>query len=69
MLCVAFSKKRIIASGSVDKTVRIWKPCPFWKLVYVCEGHADRIRCLEFIGSYIASGSDDTYVKFWDYDG
>ncbi|CAD8144586.1 unnamed protein product [Paramecium octaurelia] len=69
VLCIAFSKKRIIVSGSVDKTVRIWKPCPLWKQVHICEGHADRIRCLEFVGNYIASGSDDTFVKFWDFEG
>lgn len=28
VLCIAFSPKRMIASGSVDKTIRLWKPAP-----------------------------------------
>lgn len=59
----------MIASGSVDKTVRLWKPNPHWQVVSVCEGHQDRIRCVEFIGNFVASGSDDTTVKIWSLEG
>ncbi|CAD8044665.1 unnamed protein product [Paramecium primaurelia] len=69
ILCIAFSLKRIIVSGSVDKTIRIWKPSPSWKIAFVCQGHSERIRCVEFVGNLIASGSDDTTLKLWDLDG
>jgi WD40 repeat protein len=69
VLCVAFFKKRIIASGSADKTVRIWKPSPHWQIFRVCEGHTERIRCIVFVNQLIASGSDDTTLKLWDFEG
>ncbi|CAK75125.1 unnamed protein product (macronuclear) [Paramecium tetraurelia] len=69
ILCIAFSQKRIIVSGSVDKTVRIWKPSPSWRIAFVCQGHQERIRCVDFVGNFILSGSDDTTLKLWDLDG
>ncbi|CAD8144474.1 unnamed protein product [Paramecium pentaurelia] len=65
-LCTMYStfKNKNYSSGSVDQTGHLWNQCPFWKQIHICEGHEDRIKCLQFFGNFIASGSDDTYVKF-----
>jgi WD40 repeat protein len=33
VLCIAFHPKRIIASGSADRSIKIWRPAPTWQLV------------------------------------
>lgn len=62
---------QIILSGSVDKTIRIWRvgssPGVSSELILCLEGHTSSINCLAvFKGSNIvASGSADATVKIW----
>jgi hypothetical protein len=68
---VAFSPdSRVIASGSRDKTVRLWdlQGNPIGQPFH---GHQDRISSIAFSpdGTVIASGSGDSTVRQWNFHG
>ena len=56
-----------LASGSADKTIRIWNvdDC---STIKVLEGHQDWVTCLLVIakGQLLASGSRDKTIKIWN---
>ena len=56
-----------LASGSWDKTVRIWDPVTGRERA-VLTGHMDRVTALAVApdGSWLASGSWDKTVRIWD---
>ncbi|KAH9508026.1 hypothetical protein Btru_052655 [Bulinus truncatus] len=64
---VAFSYIGMLASGSWDRTVRLWNP---WKgfCLRLLEGHIGWVQAVSFSpdSTYVASAADDDYVKIWD---
>ncbi|MCT7983667.1 WD40 repeat domain-containing protein [Laspinema sp. A4] len=67
---VSFSPDgQLIASGSRDKTVKIWRIDG--TLLKVLEGHTERVNSVAFSpdGRLIVSGSDDKMVKLWNKEG
>ncbi|KAJ5464315.1 uncharacterized protein N7458_000001 [Penicillium daleae] len=65
---VVFSPNgRLLASGSRDKTVRIWDTAT-GGLQQTLEGHSDQIQSVVFSpdGRLLASGSRDKTVRIWD---
>jgi WD40 repeat protein len=65
---IAFSSDdQYIASGSDDKTVRLWN-VQTGALAHELKGHQDWVRSVTFSpdGQYIASGSDDKTIRLWD---
>lgn len=66
---VAFSRDgHLIASGSSDKTVRIWDTVPGILICPPLEGHEGAVNSVEFSsdGTKIISGSEDNTVCLWD---
>ncbi|KAI8779475.1 WD repeat-containing protein 38 [Biomphalaria glabrata] len=64
---VTFSLIGMLASGSWDRTVRLWNP---WKGICLRHlvGHIGWVQAVSFSpdSTFIASAADDDYVKIWD---
>ena len=64
---VCFSPdRRTVASGSVDRTVRLWDAVT-GACVRTLEGHGDQVTsvCFSPDGRMVASGSRDETVRLW----
>lgn len=66
-VCRVSPDGRLIASGSVDKSILVWDATSGSQLLSL-HGHTNWVICLTFYpsGKYLVSGSDDTTVRIWN---
>jgi len=61
----------LLLSGSVDKTVRIWKKdesSESYSCIQTITDHESTINCIAVSGTIFATGSADAIVKIWSLD-
>lgn len=64
--CLAInSRKKILASGSKDTTVRLWS-WPRGMPLKTLKGHSDNVCCLAFNGNFLISGGEDNTIQVWN---
>ena len=63
-------KKSILASGSGDKTVKLWLMSPEFQCISTLEGHSNWVFSVAFhpTKKILASGSGVNTMKLWDYE-
>jgi WD40 repeat protein len=65
-LYLAVLSDNTLASGSVDKTIRIWDTVN-GILLKILNGHTDYIHALAVLpNNTLASGSNDKTIKIWE---
>ena len=66
VLSVAFGQGNILASGSYDRSIKIWN-AENGQLIRTLNGHTDSVRSVAFgQGNILASGSVDRSIKIWN---
>ncbi|KAF7725664.1 Mitochondrial fission protein [Apophysomyces ossiformis] len=66
ILCLDFNHaKGILASSSLDGTVRVWDLVSS-RCIGTLEEHASLVRCLQLDDSRLLTGSDDGSIKQWN---
>jgi WD40 repeat protein len=60
---------QIIASGSSDKTIKLWD-LQTGELLHTLEGHSDGVTSLAISQNrkFIASGSQDKTIRIWSWN-
>ena len=58
-------QRKILLSGSSDKTVRAWSLETFSSLK-VLTGHSDEVHCVRMLSRFFVSGSEDKSLRIWD---
>ena len=67
VLSIAFTSDKLMASGSVDKTIVLWNQATGNQL-RALKGHAGTVNSVAFSpdDKQLASGSADNTIKIWD---
>ncbi|QDU67901.1 WD40 repeat domain-containing protein [Engelhardtia mirabilis] len=67
VLCLAVAPDGTLASGSLDRTIRLWSE---GECLRTLSSHTDRVTCLAFSpdGTQLASGAADRTVRIWQHD-
>lgn len=62
-------KDNLFASGSADKTIKLWRSDSCFSLRHTLQGHSGAIRCLVSPSpSTLISSSNDNSIRIWDID-
>lgn len=64
---VKLSNSNLLASGSLDSTVKIWQ-IPNGLQLRTLRGHTAGVTTLVELKDYLVSGSEDKSIKFWKVD-
>ncbi|XP_014783061.1 WD repeat, SAM and U-box domain-containing protein 1 [Octopus bimaculoides] len=69
-VCCFAHHKKLLASGSFDKTIRLWDPSE-GLCIQIFASHTRYVTCCAFSldDSYLASGSNDKTIKVWIMGG
>ncbi len=64
--CLCVLESGLLASGSNDRTIRIWELEKF-SCLRVLNGHTDAVSCLTLSGNFLWSGAYDKTLRQWSW--